>query len=86
MNVTAIERMKVILREDDIPFFTDKQLQFYIDENNGNVNAAIYNCLIIKSEDTTVSISGLSTADSSNYFKRLATKYKPNNSRILGGD
>lgn len=81
-----IERMKVILREDDIPFFTDLQLQFYINENNGNVNAAIYDCLIIKSEDTTVSISGLNTADSSDYFKRLAIKYKPNNSRILGGD
>lgn len=78
-----IERMKKILREDDYPFFNDEQLQFYIDENDGDVNKAIYDCLIIKAEDATLSVSGLSTTDTSHYFKRLASKYRPNNSGIL---
>lgn len=85
MAVSDIERMKVILREDDIPFFTGEALQFYIDENGGDVNAAIYQCLIIKSEDTTLSASGLTTADTSSYFKRLARRYRPWHSGIIGG-
>ena len=46
-------------------------------------NKAIYDCLIIKAEDATLSVSGLSTTDTSHYFKRLASKYRPNNSGIL---
>lgn len=83
--MTDIERMKKILREKDIPFFDDETLQFYIDENNGNVNNALYQCLLIKAEDTTLSISGLSAADSSTYFRRLAAQYRPNNSGVLSG-
>lgn len=85
MAASDIDRMKKILREDDIPFFTDETLQFYIGENGGDVNAAIYQCLIIKSEDTTLSASGLTTADTSSYFKRLARRYRPWHSGIIGG-
>lgn len=81
-----IDRMKIILRESDVPFFSDEELQFYIDENSGDVNAALYQCLLVKSEDTTLEISGLSCADSSKYFKRLAAKYRPNNTGTLLGD
>lgn len=85
MAIGAIDRMKAILREDDVPFFSDEMLQFYIDENGGDVNAAIYQCLIVKSEQTTLSVSGLNTADTSSYFKRLASNYRPWHSGILGG-
>lgn len=83
--MAGIDRMKRILRESDVPFFTDEDLQFYLDENNGDENAAIYQCLLVKAEDTTLSISGISAADTSSYFKRLASKYRPNNSGILIG-
>lgn len=83
--MTDIERMKLILRENEIPFFDDTDLQFYIDENNGVVDDAIYQCLIIKSESSAVQVSGLTTPDMQNYFKRLAVRYKHNNSGILGG-
>lgn len=83
--MAGIDRMKRILRESDVPFFTDEDLQFYLDENNGNENAAIYQCLLVKAEDTTLSISGISAADTSSYFKRLASKYRPNNSGMLIG-
>lgn len=83
--MAGIDRMKRILRESDVPFFTDEDLQFYLDENNGDENAAIYQCLLVKAEDTTLSISGISAADTSSYFKRLASKYRPNNSGMLTG-
>lgn len=83
--MSNLERMRKILREEDYPMFSDEDLEFYISENNGDVNAAIYQCLLIKSEENAVSITGLSAADSSSYFKRLASQYKPNNTGILQG-
>lgn len=82
--MTDIERIKKILREDDIPYFNDEDIEFYLNENNGNVNNTIYQCLLIKSEDSTISVSGLSTQDTSKYFKRLASRYTPVNTGILG--
>lgn len=84
-QVEALKRMKAILREEACPFFSDDDLLFYLKENGNDVNKAIYQCLIVKSEDTTLSISGLQTADTSKYFRRLAQRYRPNNSGILSG-
>lgn len=83
--MSNIEDLKIVLREADIPFFTDEQLNFYLRENGGNYDLTAYQCLLIKAEDTTLQVSGLSTADSSKYFRRLAAKYRPNNSGILKG-
>ena len=77
--------LKIELREEDTPFFTDAQLEYYLSKNKNNVQATIYECFILKSEDTTLSVSGMNTADTSSYFKRLASKYRPNNSGSLGG-
>lgn len=78
-------RLKMILREGDIPFFTDEELSFHLENHSGNLNAAAYECLLIKAEDTTLQVSGLSTADTSKYFRRLASRYRPNHSGILRG-
>lgn len=83
--MSNLEDLKTVLREDDVPFFTDKQLEFYLRENNGNYRATAYQCLLIKAENTTLQISGLSAADSSQYFRRLAGRYRPNNSGVLKG-
>ena len=83
--MTDIERIKKEIREQDSPYFEDDDFEYYLSKNNGDVNATIYEMLIIKSEDSTISVSGLSTHDTSSYFKRLASKYKPFNSGILGG-
>lgn len=85
MTDAEIKRIKEILREDDIPYFTDEQIKFYVQENNGVVSDAIYQMLLVKSESSAISVSGLSTQDTSSYFKRLASNYKPNNSGILRG-
>ena len=83
--MSSLEELRLVLREDDIPFFTDEQLLFYIKENNGDYNATAYQCLLIKAEDTTLSVSGLSASDSSKYFRRLASRYRPHNSGVLKG-
>ena len=77
--------LKVVLREKDVPFFTDEELQFYLKENGNDYRATAYQCLLIKAEDTTLEISGMSASDSSKYFRRLASRYRPNNSGVLGG-
>ena len=83
MELTAVERLKIILRENDCPLFTDEELNFYLDENNGDFNSTAYQCLIIKSENTTLNLSGFETGDTSKYFRRLAQKYRKNNSCVL---
>lgn len=80
-----IERVKKEVREDQAPFFEEDDFQYYLDKNQGNVNATIYEMLIVKSEDSTISVSGLSTQDTSGYFKRLASRFKSFNSGTLKG-
>ena len=55
--MTAIDELKIILRENDIPFFSDAELQYYLDKNQGNVDNTAYQTLLIKAENTTLSIS-----------------------------
>lgn len=82
---SAIEELKLLCREKDAPFFDDEELQYHLDKANGNIENAAYTCLCIKAEDTTLTISGLTTADSSKYFRRLAARYRQTNSGILSG-
>ena len=83
MATTDIERIKREVRETQAPYFDDEDFEYYLAKNGGNVDDTIYEMLIIKSEDSTISVSGLSTADTSAYFKRLASRYKRFNSDIL---
>lgn len=83
--MSAVDRLKKILLEDKVRYFTDEELEFYLKENGNDVSQTAYHCLILKSQDTSLNISGLSTADTSGYFLRLAQRYKPRNSGILGG-
>lgn len=81
--MTDIERIKMEIREAQAPYFEESDFEYYLAKNGGDVNATIYEMLIIKSEDSTISVSGLSTQDTSGYFKRLASRYKPFHSGIL---
>nr|DAG35095.1 MAG TPA: hypothetical protein [Caudoviricetes sp.] len=81
----TIGRIKKLLREDACPFFTDEDLVFYLKENQGDADATVRQCLLIKAEDTSLSISGLQAADTSKYFRRLAQRYRKSNSKILPG-
>ena len=79
------ERIKKLLREVECPFFNDDDIDFYLSENNGDENKTLYQMFLIKAEDTTLSVSGLNCADTSKYFRRLAQRYRQNNSGQLKG-
>lgn len=83
--MTDIERIYKEIREEQSPYFEKGDIEYYLAKNNGNVNATIYEMLIIKSEDSSVEVSGLITGDTSGYFKRLASRYKQFNSGTLIG-
>lgn len=83
--MTDIERVKREVREDQAPFFEEEDFEYYLAKNKGDVDATIYEMLILKSEDSTISVSGLNTTDTSSYFKRLASRFKSFNSGTLKG-
>ena len=79
-----IQELKLILREETSPFFSDEEIAYYLEKNKYNVDAAAYECLIIKSENDSISLpGGLNIADNQSYWLRIARKYKPNGSKIL---
>lgn len=84
-DAEKIAFIKKEIRETQSPYFEDDDFTHYLQKNNGDVNSTIYEMLIVKSEDSTISVSGLSTQDTSNYFKRLASRCKPFNSGIIQG-
>jgi len=82
----ALKQLKFNLRESQAPFFEDEELQYLLDKNDGDVNKASYEGLIIKAEVNGLSVSGLTTKDSSSYFKMLASHYVTTNSGVLADD
>lgn len=83
MAVETLDRLKFILRESEMPMFTDEQLQTYLD-NSESFEVALYELLMLKAENTGLEIQGLTIQDTSKYFKNLALTYRPHNSGILG--
>ena len=86
MDESKLEIIKREIRENQSPYFDDEDIEYYFDKNNGDVNATIYELLIVKSEDSTITVSGLSTSDTSSYFKRLASRFRKYNSGVLPSD
>ena len=83
--MTVLDELKLVLRESDIPFFTDEELLYYLEKHNGSFNDTAYECLIVKSENTALNLAGLTIQDSSEYFRRLADRYRPRHSGVLRG-
>jgi len=81
--MTDIERVRMEVRERQSPYFSDEDFEYYLEKNGGDIHATIYEMLLIKAEDSTIEVSGLSTADTSVYFRRLASKHKPFHSGTL---
>lgn len=79
-----IQELKIRLREESSPFFTDEDLKYYLDKNNNNLDLTTYECLLLKAEDDSITLpGGLQLANNSKYWLRLAKRYKPNGSRCL---
>ena len=84
MAAETLDRLKFILREAEMPMFTDEELQKYLDQSE-SFELALYELLLLKSENTGLQLSGLDIQDTSSYFRRLAQTYRPHNSGVLGG-
>lgn len=56
-----LEKLKFNLREEQTPYFTNEELLYLLEKNNGNVNKASYEGLILKAETTGLNVSGLTT-------------------------
>lgn len=73
-----IQELKIRLREESSPFFTEKELDYYLKQNNNDLDLATYECLLLKAEDDSISLpGGLQLANNSKYWLRLAKQYKP---------
>lgn len=83
MDYAVLQQIRTEIRENMSPYFEDSDIEYYFMKNNGDIDATIYELLIIKSEDSTISVSGLNTGDTSEYFKRLASRYRRYNSGVL---
>ena len=53
--MTDVERVYKEIREEQSPYFEDGDIEYYLEKNHGNVEATIYEMLIIKSEDSSLS-------------------------------
>ena len=78
-----LEQLKFNLREKQCPYFDDKELSVLLEQNNNDVDKASYEGLLLIAEVTGLSVSGLTTKDSSSYFKMLASHYVSSNSGVL---
>lgn len=80
-----LRRISIEIREEQAPYFSMEDIFYYYEKNNRDINATIYELLILKSEDSSITLSGLSTQDTSSYFLRLASRYKRFNTGVLTG-
>jgi len=85
ISYDALKSIKRELRENDCPFFSDEDICYYYNKNGKDKTATLHELFLIKAEDSTISVSGLSTSDTSAYFRRLASRYRQFNSGVLDG-
>lgn len=86
MDPDILQAIRIEIRENQSPYFEDEDIQYYFQKNDGDFEATVYELLIVKSEDSSLSVSGLSTGDTSKYFKMLASKHRKYNSGVLSND
>lgn len=75
-------KLKKALREDTMPLLSDEDVEHLLGDS-ASMDEAIYRGAIMKSEDTTLQVSGMTTADTSRYFLRIAAMHRPSNTGIL---
>lgn len=83
MDAKTLAAVKREARENMSPYFYDDDIEYYYEKNSGDLRATVYELLVIKSEDSTISVSGLTTQDTSAYFKRLASRFRDYHSGVL---
>ena len=81
-----LQLLKFNLREEQCPYFTERELETLLAIHGGDVRKASYEGLVLKAETTGLNVSGLTTKDSSSYFKMLASSFVDTNSGVLRSD
>lgn len=85
MDQSVLESIKIEARENQAPYFTDEEIEYYYGKNDSDFDSTVHELLLIKAEDSTISVSGLTTQDTAGYFRRLASRYRKFNSGPLMG-
>ena len=83
MDKEIMSASEIEIRERQAPYFSPDEIEYYYDKFDEDFERTVYELLIIKAEDSTISVSGLSTRDTSAYFRKLASKHRTFNSGIL---
>lgn len=79
-----INELKLRLREESSPFFSDEELAYYLKMFDNNLDKTTYKLALMKAEDDSITLpGGLSLPNNSSQWKRIAAMYKPNESRCL---
>lgn len=79
-----IRTLKIRLREEDYPLFTNEELQYFIDSCD-SLDMATYRAAILKSEANGLNLNGIEIESMSKFFLRIAAMYRPSNSGTLKG-
>lgn len=86
MELEPIEELKIMLREEQSPFFSDQELYYYLEKYHWNIHKTAYHCLLLKAENDSFSLpAGLKLPDNRQYWLSLANRYRPNYSQIVKG-
>lgn len=79
-----LEQLKLRLREESSPFFSDEELAYYLKIFDNDLDKTTYKLALMKAEDDSITLpGGLSLPNNSSQWKRKAAMYKPNESRCL---
>lgn len=81
-----LDEIRILIREidEEDKYFTDEEIRYYYKRNNQNVEATVYELLMIKSQDDSCKLpSGIEIASNSNYWLMLAKRYRKNGSRVI---
>lgn len=79
-----IQELKLRLREETSPFFTDEELAYYLEMFNNDLNLTTYKLAKMKAEDDSITLpGGLSLPNNRKQWLTIAAMYKPNESRCL---
>lgn len=72
-----MEKLKILLFESKYPYFTDEELQLFLDENEGNVyKTASELCLLKADSDSSVTVGPISIEGAgAEYWTRLHYQY-----------
>lgn len=73
-----IEKARIELREESSPFFSDEELEYYINfKHKDDFNGAMYEMCLLKAENDSISLpGGLTIANNQEYWRTLAKKYR----------